>query len=191
MSTNKSLEPPVMDPLNLVTMTIGVKVKQNFNLKVIAEKMEVDNKVTGNKYLSVKKGDYKKDGNFKNQCTFNINVGDKIVSTKLFNNGKIVNVGCLSKEHARITTKIVLERIQNMEHEVEYYVPDNFNGKHPKKFLKGDILKKYGSLYQFLIKRFDMKTDLSLFEPGLSANESFLVFKNLYKITIMVLIKNI
>ena len=60
MSTNKPLEPPIMDPLNLVTMTKGVKVKQNFNLKVIAEKMEVDIIVTGIKYLSVKKGDYKK-----------------------------------------------------------------------------------------------------------------------------------
>ena len=65
-----------MDPLNLVTMTIGVKVKQNFDLKVIAEKMEVDNIVTGIKYLSVKKGDYIKEGNFRNQCTFNINVGE-------------------------------------------------------------------------------------------------------------------
>ena len=123
MSTNKPLEPPVkLDPLNLVTITIGVKVKQNFNLKVIAEKMEVDNIVTGIKYLSVKKGDYKKEGNFRNQCTFNINVGDKIVSTKLFNNGKFINAGCRSKEHARITTKIIVEHIQNMEHEVEYYV---------------------------------------------------------------------
>ena len=40
---NKPLEPPIMDTLNLVTMTIGAKVKKNFNLKVIAEKMEVDN----------------------------------------------------------------------------------------------------------------------------------------------------
>ena len=46
-----------------------------------------------------------------------------------------------------------------------------------KKIFREDILKKYGSLYQLLIKRFDMKTDLSLFEPGLSANESFLIFK--------------
>ena len=55
---------------------------------------------------------------------------DKIVNTKLFNNGKFVHAGSVRKEHARITTKIILERIQNMEHEVEYYVPDNFNGKH-------------------------------------------------------------
>ena len=51
MSINKPLEPPIMDPLNLVTMTICVKVKQKFNLKVIAEKLEVDNIVTGIKYL--------------------------------------------------------------------------------------------------------------------------------------------
>ena len=52
--------------------------------------------------------------------------------------------------------------------------------KSKKKFMR-DILIKYGSLYRLLIKRFDMKTDLSLFEPGLSANESFLIFKESLK----------
>jgi len=160
-------------------MTIDVKVPQNFNLKVIAENLPIDDQVIGIKYLTTKKGNYAEDekcGRFKNQCTFNINVGEKVVNTKLFNNGKFVNVGCRSKKHAEITTQIVLERLKGMEHVVEYDLPDTFSGKQLKKFFKDDIRKKFGALYQLMVYHFDMSTDLSPFEPGLTADESFARF---------------
>ena len=97
----------------------------------------------------------------------------------LVNNGKFINAGCRSKEHARITTKIILERIQNMEHEVEYYVSDNFNGKHLKKIFMRDILKKYGSLYRLLIKRFDRKQIYHYLNQVCQKTKDFLYLKKL------------
>jgi len=178
----KPLEVPEMSPVKLVTMTIQIKLPQHFNLKVMAESIAIDSEIIGVKHLYIKKGNYADDpkpGRFKNECTFNINVGDKIINTKLFINGKIVNTGCLSEEHAIISTNIVLKRLQYMEKVVEYELPDSFCGKQIKKFFKDDIRKTFGTLYQLLICYFGMDTDLSPFEPNLTADESFMIFMDI------------
>lgn len=172
-------EPPGLDELNLVTMTIDVNIEMCLNLYVISQYIPIDEQVVGVKYRDVLRGSYsnkQEDKKFKNQCTFSINVGDKLVNTKLFNNGKMVNVGCKKVEHARITAEIILGHITNMHGMVCYSVPNNFDGKKIKKFFKDDIRKKFGKLYQLLMTYFEMDIDYGLFDPCKSADDAFQLF---------------
>lgn len=174
----KPSTPPAMNPSKLVTMTISAKLNLNFNLRAIAEKIEIDHQVTGVKYLNTLKGDYvdEQPGRFKNQCTFRINVGDKIINTKIFNNGEIVNVGCLCQQHAVTAISILVQRFQGLDAELTYHIPDKFRCKELKKFFKDEIRKKYGDLYQMLILYFGLQTDLEPFDSSLSADVSYKIF---------------
>lgn len=176
---DKPKSPPPLDPLKLVTMTIDVNINRCLNLKVIAEHIKIDHQITGVKYLSIKKGDYEQDekeGRFKNQCTFNINVGEKKINTKLFNNGKMVNVGCTDILHAHRATEILLQRIHNMNGVISYEIPLTFSGKRLKKFFKDDIRKKFGDLCQLLVYYLELDMDIEPFNPEYTADESYNVF---------------
>jgi TATA-box binding protein (TBP) (component of TFIID and TFIIIB) len=174
-------EPPSMSELKLVTMTIDAKLHHNFNLRAVATKIKIDHQICGVKYLNVLKGDYADGpmGKFKNQCTFRINVGDKVINTKLFNNGEIVNVGCLCQDHAIKAIEILVNRFKGLEADLVYEIPDRFKCKDLKKFFKDEIRKKYGMLFQMLILYFGMKTDLGPFDETLLADESYCMFTDI------------
>ena len=52
-------------------------------------------------------------GKFKNQCTFIINIGDKIVNSKLFKNGTLVLVGCKSLEDGILAINIIKHKLSD------------------------------------------------------------------------------
>lgn len=153
---------PEMSPLKLVTMTIDTRTNQMLNLDVIARYCPINERILGIKYLKIKKGAYSlesKEGRFKNQCTFRVDVGAKIVNTKLFNNGEIVIVGCKDVKHAHIATDILLESIRGMKGHLEYIIPDKFNKKTPKKFYKDEV-KKNIELYRFIASAIGIKEEI-------------------------------
>jgi TATA-box binding protein (TBP) (component of TFIID and TFIIIB) len=182
---------PEMSPLNLVTMTVNFHLKKNLNLKVIAEGLDIDKNIKGIKYQSIYKGSYavqinkkksskkRNAGSFKNQCTFRIDVGDKEVNTKLFNNGNMVNAGCLSEQHAITTTKTIIDKIHNIEKEICYEIPPSFINKNINKFFKDDIRKRNSLLYQTLITYFELDTNLECFDPCMSNEDCFPIFRYL------------
>ena len=186
---------PQMAPLKLVTMTVDACIRNitgkplNLNLDVIARHMPLDDKITSIKYRNMVRSQDGKgnepeinyhtetgSGRFKNQCTFVINVGEKNINTKFFNNGKMVNVGCKSPEHAVQTAEILVERICNMEGLVIYDIPDKIQAKNVKKFFKDDLRKKFGELIQLLICELDMDTSMEPFDSSLTADDSFKIF---------------
>lgn len=176
-------KPPVFEQLKLVTMTIDAKVMCNFNLNVIAEALKIDNDILGIKYRDIVKGISKKDKRpFKNQCTFVIKTTDKNINTKLFNNGKIVNVGCTKEEHGTITGDIILKIIQGLSAVVTYTIPEMiFDEKKVKKFFKDEVVKRFSTLYQLIIHHYDLDIDFDIFNPELSTDDKYTLFINNYK----------
>jgi TATA-box binding protein (TBP) (component of TFIID and TFIIIB) len=187
--------PPPLDPLKLVTMTISADIEQCFNLDVISRYTNLDETIVGIHYRDIHRGhgmkdeddadavsegtDSTKSGRFKNQCTFAIFDGQKIINTKLFNNGKMVNVGCKHPEQAVFTAKQILARFKNMRGPVTYLIPQTLKGKSMKelkKFFKDDLRKKFGAVIPLLTERVGLKTDLNCFSSSLNADESFEMF---------------
>ena len=181
---------------------------QYFNLDVLSRRTPLSDTIIGIHYRDIHRGQsqgkdttYTKDafaqneeqpydpdqnpiksGNFKNQCTFIINDGVKIINTKLFNNGKLVNVGCKDMSHAIFAANTLLPLFTNMVGHVRYKIRDSpaaKSMKELKKFFKDDLKKKFSSLIQLLIFHLDLKTNLSCFDPSISADESFAMFNEL------------
>lgn len=187
-------EPPALDPLKLVTMTISANVDQCFNLDVIARYTKLDDTIVGIHYRDIRRGHGSvvedrlddelessdtKSGRFKNQCTFAINDGQKIINTKLFNNGKMVNVGCKHPDQAVFTAEQILLRFKDMKGLVTYGIPQTLKGKSMKelkKFFKDDLRKKYGTLMPLLVNRLSRDTNLDCFSLKIGADDSFVMF---------------
>ncbi len=191
-------EAPAMAPLKLVTMTVdscicNVSGKPlNLNLDVIARHTPLDDKIVSIKYRDMVRSseqtpgataetgiDYHTDtgsGRFKNQCTFIINVGEKRINTKFFNNGKMVNAGCKSPEHAVITSNLLVNLICDMEGLVIYDIPEKITVKNLKKFFKDDLRKKFGELLQLLVCELEMDTNIEPFDTSLGADDSYKIF---------------
>lgn len=187
-------EAPAMAPLQLVTMTLISHSRDesggslNFNLDVIYRHTQLDTQVSRIGYrnntrehgvemaLPTNYDAYATSGRFKNQCSFVINVGDKNINTKLFNNGKMVNVGCLKVDHCSIAAKLILDKIQNMTGLLIYKIPATFPDRNIKKFFKDEIRKKYGQLVTRLCKSLNLDLDLSSLNEELRAEDSFKLF---------------
>ncbi len=191
-------EPPALDPLKLVTMTISANISQCFNLDVISRYIVLDDTLLGIHYRDIHRGAGTdstelaatpdesassaedvdaKSGRFKNQCTFAISDGNKIINTKLFNNGKMVNVGCKHPDQAVFTAEQIISKITGpIKGSVTYNIPQNLKGKtfkELKKFFKDDLRKKFGSLLPLLVCRLGFTTDLSCFSTDIGADEGF------------------
>lgn len=182
--------PPDLAPLKLVTMTVKANLNQYINLDVIARYMKLDDQILSIKYRDIKRGVSKKkhkhkqekeydSKRFKNQCTFDIDIGDKVVNAKLFNNGKMVNVGCKEASHALCTIQILRDKIIGMDGFVTYDIPTNFKGKSLKKFFKDDLRKKFGDLLQLLVCYLDLSMDLEPFDKSKTAEDSYHIFLEL------------
>ena len=188
-------EAPIMTPLKLVTMTVdsciynAAGTQINLNLDVIARHTPLNDKIIEIKYRDMVRSNdlslgeaeinYHSDtgsGRFKNQCTFVINVGEKKINTKFFNNGKMVNVGCKSLEHAHITSDLLANVICDMEGLVIYNIQTKIKAKNLKKFFKDDLRKKFGELIQLLVCELDMDTNIEPFDASLNADDSYKIF---------------
>lgn len=190
--------PPEMAPLKLITMTINSNIATNLNLDVIARSTALNDEIVGVRYRDITRGQVKSkskgktvqpdgqdpdrqyfksnttSGRFKNQCTFVVNVEEgKDINTKVFNNGKMVNVGCMKPEHAVRTAEILCRTFQNMEGLVIYEIPDTIQTNNLKKFFKDDLRKKFGQLIQLLVCELDMDMNLDPFDASLTADEAY------------------
>lgn len=189
--TSMPVEPPLVAPLKLVTMTIRVNLNTYLNLGVIAETIQLSDTIRSISYKSIKRVYSPELGTavivksadaddqserFKNQCTLDINVGDKVVNTKIFNNGKIINVGCLSVEHATRAVEIIVSNIWDNCAKMTYVIPSITDIPNQKKFFKDEIRKKYSSIIQLLIIRLGLSTDLDAFDPILTADQALPAF---------------
>jgi TATA-box binding protein (TBP) (component of TFIID and TFIIIB) len=174
-------------PLKLVTMTIAITTDIYLNLGVIAQHIVLNEHILNVSYRKIKRGVFKSGKSevtndsekFKNQCTFDVNVGEKIINTKLFNNGKVINVGCRDVEHAVKAVKIIMESVQGLSGGAVIPRATIYDNKNIKKFFKDDLRKKFGEL----IKTFDgligTGLDLTPFDLALSADDAFLLFEKL------------
>lgn len=185
---------PSMAPLKLITMTVNAFMDVNLNLDVVARHTELNDKIVGISYRDIirgvctkskarskgtAKGEDSEDyyttnsvsGKFKNQCTFIIKVGKgatkKNINTKIFNNGKMVSVGCKTPDHAREAANILSHTFRNMEGLVIYTIPTDIMSNNIKKFFKDDLRKKFGDLIQLLA--FELEIDDFNIEPFSSA----------------------
>ena len=176
-------------PLKLVTMTISIATNLYLNLNVIAEHIVLNAQILNVSYRKIKRGKFKyalsgediqnDSEKFKNQCTFDIDIGEKIINTKIFNNGKIINVGCLDKRHAVLAVDIIMKQIQGLSGHITIPRVNLFTNKNIKKFFKDDLRKKFGAQIQLFACLLDNPVDLAPFDPLLSADEAYLMFASL------------
>lgn len=166
---------PPMTPLKLITMTVNAFMSVCLNLDVVARHTKLNSQIVGISYRDIIRGECKKkgktaigedsehyfttdsvSGKFKNQCTFIIDVGEKRINTKIFNNGKMVSVGCKSPDHAVIAANILRKTFYNMDGLVIYTIPTDIVSNNIKKFFKDDLRKKFGDLIQLLVYELDI-----------------------------------
>jgi TATA-box binding protein (TBP) (component of TFIID and TFIIIB) len=176
-------------PLKLVTMTIAISTNLYLNLSVVAEHIPLGSQVLNVSYRKIKRGKFKFDvtgddivndsEKFKNQCTFDIDIGEKIINTKIFNNGKIINVGCLDKSHAVKAVSIIMREIHGLSGQLVIPRVNLYTNKNIKKFFKDDLRKKFSALIQLFACSLNKSFDLSPFDPHLSADDAYGIFADL------------
>jgi TATA-box binding protein (TBP) (component of TFIID and TFIIIB) len=184
---------PPMAPLKLITMTVNALMDVNLNLDVVSRHTVLDDKIIGISYRNIMRGvctkklakedsDYfttnSVSGKFKNQCTFIINVGEKHINTKIFNNGKMVSVGCKLPEHAETAANILRATFRNMEGLVIYTIPTEIVSNNVKKFFKDDLRKKFGDLIQLLAYELELEDfNIEPFSSATLAEDAYNLFQ--------------
>lgn len=182
---NIPMTAPEMAPLKLVTMTVNFNIGIHLNLDIVSRFTPINDIIKGIQYRELQRGVSKEkkknqeSGRFKNQCTFVIDVGTKNVNTKLFNNGKIVTVGCKNPDHAIIASKILTSAFQNMEGEITYEVPRKLIGRCTKKFYKDELRKKFSDLITYLALDLNIDIDLEPFSQSVSHEEGYEIYSRL------------
>ena len=153
---NSTKEKPEIYPIKLATITLNAELPINFNLKIIALYIELDEYIIGVKHEQIcqrgwfkqKTGRNKKNKKIKgrkdkcdfyNQCTLNVRPygfeTSQLINMKLFPNGKIGFTGVKRVEDAEISLKIVLERIDQL-HGLIMYFPKQLEWANTKNFRK-------------------------------------------------------
>lgn len=166
---------PPMRPLKLVTMTVQTNVNTYLNLDVVSTQLALDSMFVGIKCKGVVRGqvENEKSQTMKNVCSFNCNMGKKI-NAKLFNNGKINNVGCLDPEQGVKITQHMVKRLSGLHGVVFYKATDYLTtvqekNSNPKKAFK-EFCKRYSILIPFLVQDLQLvELDALMFvEPELT-----------------------
>lgn len=130
-----SVNAPDPTQLQLIITTCKTHLNCNLNLKLLAEKILLDDKIIGKKLLGVvEEGLIKKKSknchprrvtkpnkkttrkDFSNQCTIIIQTDDptRRINLKIFGNGKIVITGGLSGDDGHIAVQLLRDRILNL-----------------------------------------------------------------------------
>jgi TATA-box binding protein (TBP) (component of TFIID and TFIIIB) len=181
---------PVPAPLKLVTMTIDMRLDRYLNLDVIAKHVPLSEPhqrgIIGVRFRDIRRGQHIKpsdngpanigSGRFKNQCTFIVNIGDKNINTKVFNNGEIVNVGCKATEHAIQSAHYITSSIHGLSGPVTYQTPDSFRNKNIKKFYKDELYRKYAAIIRRLVETLGIALDTSMFAPDINLDDGYVAF---------------
>jgi TATA-box binding protein (TBP) (component of TFIID and TFIIIB) len=194
MSISIPEEAPEMAPLKLITMTVKLNINACLNLDVISRYVKLDDQIVGISYrdniirgvCASKKGQEEKveyytsdsiSGKFKNQCTFIVDIGEKRINTKVFNNGKLVNVGCKHPDHALKVAQILVNAFKSVQGTVIYTIPSVITSANVKKFFKDDLRKKFGILIQTLANDLELSCNLEPFSTSVSADEAYQMFQ--------------
>lgn len=129
----------IPEKLHISTMTFISEIDSNIELKNLYEKLDIDDEIKyieygknpekGEKITKIKKPRQKKEKKyFYNQLTLHIYC-EKIVNTKIFNNGKIQMTGVKSKQQGKKIVEIFLEKIKNFPIEDKELILDNLEPK--------------------------------------------------------------
>jgi len=154
---NSTKEKPEIYPIKLATITLNAELPINFNLKIIALYIELDEFVIGVKHEQIcQRGWFKQKSNrnkkknkknkgrkdkcdFYNQCTLNVRPygldTPQLINMKLFPNGKIGFTGVKRVEDAEISLRIVLDRIDQLYGRIMYF-PKQLEWANTKNFRK-------------------------------------------------------
>lgn len=184
------LEIPEPSDVKLITMTINMELNIHINLDVAVRFIPLDDEIVGKVYGDYYEGKVNKKkqkypsasidditGGFKNQCTFIINVGDKNINTKVFNNGKLVNVGCKKIEHVYKAAEILVTRFHNLSGCIRYPILQEFPfNKGTKKYFKDELRKRWGDMLMTLINYIDYPLDMSLLSNIHTADQAYKQF---------------
>lgn len=140
---NSTHEKPEIYQIKLATITLNAELPINFNLKVIALYLPLDDHVIGIKCEQVcergwlkpkpppKKKKKKKKGrkdraDFYNQCTINVKPygldSDELINMKLFPNGKISFTGVKKVVDAEVALKYILKQIAQLNGPITYFL---------------------------------------------------------------------
>lgn len=182
MYINSTKESPEVYPIKLATITLNAELPINFNLKVIALGIQLDEYVIGVKHEQIcqrgwfkqkvatrksksKKSKGRKDkADFYNQCTLNVrpygNDGDELINMKLFPNGKVGFTGVKKVVDAEVSLQIVLERINKLSHVVIYY-PSRTEWGNTKNFRKK--IKERQEILEYISQRTPFPVDWNKF----------------------------
>lgn len=178
---NSITDKPEIYPIKLATITLNAELPINFNLKVIALYIQLDENIIGVKCEGIcqrgwfkqkspskpkksKKKGRKDKADFYNQCTINIrpygNESDELINMKLFPNGKVGFTGVKRVIDAEISLKLILNKIRNLHGPVIYF-PINVEWGNAKNFRKK--LKQRQQLLQYISDNTQYHVDWNLF----------------------------
>ena len=124
----------ILDNINIITITYIAYLNVSFNLLNIATNINLEkDKINSCKYKSKQIYIYRDiDSNnidsgkcFNNQITFKINVEQKIINIKLFNNGNLQLTGCKNKSICLNTINILINTLEKENKEFQYYNNEN------------------------------------------------------------------
>lgn len=152
---NSTQEKPEIYPIKLATITLNAELPVNFNLKVLALYLPLDDHIIGVKCEQVcqkgwfkpkppskrnkKKKGRKDRADFYNQCTINIRPyglqSDELINMKVFSNGKIGFTGVKKVVDAEIALKYVLAQIDKLNGYIMYF-PKSIEYGNSKNFRK-------------------------------------------------------
>ena len=127
------------DKLHISTMTFISEIDSSIDLKNLYEKLNISdeiryieygkNPVKGEKINKIKKPRQKKEKKFfYNQLTLHI-YNEKIVNTKIFNNGKIKMTGVKNMDQGKRVANIFLEKLTSLSTEDKEVILDNLDTK--------------------------------------------------------------
>lgn len=175
---NSKNEKPEVYPVRLATITLNAVLPYNFNLKVIALYLPLDEFVVGIKHEQVGQRGWFKEKNtrrsavkrppkgrkdkcdFYNQCTINVRPyggeSDELINMKVFPNGKVGFTGVKKLEDANLALKMVLTRIDGLRGVVSYYPKEKEIGN-SKNFRKK--LKQRQKLLEYISKTTQTQID--------------------------------
>ena len=123
----------IQDGIDIITITFIAFINNNFDLEKVAKNIQLNkNNIisckyktkTINIYRNIDKAIITSGNSFNNQITFIINIGNKYINIKLFNNGKLQLTGCKSISDCEKATNMLLKEIKNYLKIFEY---DNIN----------------------------------------------------------------
>ena len=168
-------EAPPMQELKLVTMTVETTIGHHLNLEVVSRYIPLDDVLVGVKCRGVTRGTVRntESKTMKNVCSFNAFVG-KAINTKLFNNGKINNVGCVEPNQGVVITQRLVRLVRGVRGHHVYHVNTAVLADERLKKNFKEVAKQFCSIVPFLLDALEL-THLTVecFTPSTNPNSAY------------------